>query len=580
MNIEMSFMDYSIKSLTAVFCVLAIGACSQEKPIYADFIYRDGIIVTVNDAQPSAEAIAIKDGLILAIGKSVELRKYKGIQTKVFDLDGNTVVPGFVDAHSHFGGVGLQAVVANLLPTPDGAVNTIEALQATLRRYIDSSPIVKTYSVAIGFNYDDSQLAEKRHPTRHDLDAVSTSIPIAIMHQSGHLGVYNSKALELMGISAATDNPTGGIIEREADGVTPSGVMQENAHFMLFFKLLPDFTNSDLLSLVKAGEHSYVANGFTTVQDGKTDLASLKLLPQIAATTGFDVDIVSYADIATVGDSPILHGDLMSSEYTSGFRIGGVKLTLDGSPQGKTAWFTEPYYQVPNGQSADYLGYPAFTDEEATKWIKLAFTNKWPLLVHANGDAAIDQLIAIVGGIDPSLRDYDHRTVMIHGQFTRQDQVQKLKSLGIFPALYPMHTFYWGDWHRDSVAGAERADNISPTGWFLEQGMRFTIHSDAPVTFPNSMRILDSAVNRTTRTNATLGAQHKITPLQALKAMTLWSAYQHFEEDVKGSLEVGKQADMVILDRNPLLVPASEIKNIQVLETINNGKSIYVADSD
>lgn len=270
----------------------------------------------------------------------------------------------------------------------------------------------------------------------------------------------------------------------------------------------------------------------------------------------------------------------MSSEYTSGFRIGGVKLTLDGSPQGKTAWFTEPYYQVPNGQSADYLGYPAFTDEEATKWIKLAFTNKWPLLVHANGDAAIDQLIAIVGGIDPSLRDYDHRTVMIHGQFTRQDQVQKLKSLGIFPALYPMHTFYWGDWHRDSVAGAERADNISPTGWFLEQGMRFTIHSDAPVTFPNSMRILDSAVNRTTRTNATLGAQHKITPLQALKAMTLWSAYQHFEEDVKGSLEVGKQADMVILDRNPLLVPASEIKNIQVLETINNGKSIYVADSD
>jgi hypothetical protein len=572
-------VNYAVRNLATIFCAFAIAACSQEKIVHADFIYIDGNIITVNDAQPSAQAIAIKDGLILAIGRSVELRKYKGIKTKIFDLDGKTVVPGFVDAHSHFGGVGMQAVVANLLPAPDGAVNTIAELQSTLRSYIDSSPVVKNYNVAIGFNYDDSQLVEKRHPTRHELDAVSTSVPIAIMHQSGHLGVYNSKALELMGISAETEDPLGGIIEREADGKTPSGVMQENAHFMIFSKLIPDFTEDDLLSLIKAGERRYVANGFTTVQDGKTDLASLKLLPKVAASTGFDVDVASYADIATIGDAPILHGALMSTDYTNGFRIGGVKLTLDGSPQGKTAWFTEPYHQVPNGQSADYSGYPAFKDEAATKWIKLAFSNKWPLLVHANGDAAIDQLIRIVGGLDPALRDFDHRTVMIHGQFTRKDQVQKLKNLGIFPALYPMHTFYWGDWHRDSVAGAERAENISPTGWFLAQGMRFTIHSDAPVTYPNSMRILDSAVNRTTRTNATLGIQHKLTPLQALKAMTLWSAYQHFEEDSKGSLEVGKQADMVILNEDPLSVPASTIKNIQVLETINNGRSIYVAGS-
>jgi len=506
--------------------------------------------------------------------------KYKSTETTVIDLGSKTVVPGFIDAHSHFSGVGTQAIVANLLPAPDGAVNTIAELQATLRSYMDSSPIVKNYNVAIGFNYDDSQLEERRHPTRHDLDAISTSIPIVIMHQSGHLGVYNSKALELMGITAETQNPPGGIIEREADGKTPNGVMQENAHFMIFFKLIPDFSEKDLLSLYKAGEHSYVANGFTTIQEGKTDLATLSILPQIAASTGFDVDIVSFPDVAAIGDAPILHGDLMSSEYTNGFRIGGVKLTFDGSPQGKTAWFTKPYYQVPNGQAAAYSGYPAFTDEEAMKWMTLAFTNRWPLLVHTNGDAAIDQLIELVGKIDPALRAYDHRTVMIHGQFTRKDQVLKLKSLGIFPALYPMHTFYWGDWHRDSVAGAERAENISPTGWFLEAGMRFTIHSDAPVTYPNSMRIIDSAVNRTTRTNAILGAQHKITPLQALKAMTLWSAYQHFEEDMKGSLEIGKQADMVILDKSPLSVSTSTIKDIQVLETINNGRSIYVADSD
>ena len=489
-------------------------------------------------------------------------------------------MPGFVDAHSHFSGVGTQAIVANLLPAPDGSVNTIADLQMAMRNYIDSSAIVKNYNVAIGFNYDDSQLVEKRHPTRHDLDAVSTSIPIVIMHQSGHLGVYNTKALDLMGISAETEDPSGGIIEREADGKTPNGVMQENAHFMIFFKMIPDFTNEDLIALYKAGEQSYISNGFTTVQEGKTDLASLNLLPKIAASTGFDIDIISYPDIAAIGDVPLLHSNLMSTEYTNGFRLGGVKLTFDGSPQGKTAWFTKPYYQVPNGQAADYAGYPAFSDQDAIKWMRLAITNQWQLLVHTNGDAAIDQLIKLVAELEPSLKDYDHRTVMIHGQFTRQDQVKKLKDLGVFPALYPMHTFYWGDWHRDSVAGLKRAENISPTGWFLDEDMRFTIHSDAPVTFPNAMRILDSAVNRTTRTQATLGSKHKITPLQALKAMTLWSAYQHFEEDIKGSLEVGKQADMVVLSDNPLTVPASTIKDINVLETINNGQSIFVSENN
>ncbi|MDB4453487.1 amidohydrolase [Pseudomonadales bacterium] len=573
-------MRLIIKKSLIVISICLTASCSQEPLEFADTIYRDGNIITINDAQPSAQAIAIKGGLILAVGSDAEVLKYKGDETVIVKLKDNTLVPGFVDAHSHFSGVGTQAIVANLLPVPDGSVNTIADLQMAMRNYIDSSAIVKNYNVAIGFNYDDSQLIEKRHPTRHDLDAVSTSIPIVIMHQSGHLGVYNTKALDLMGISAETEDPSGGIIEREADGKTPNGVMQENAHFMIFFKMIPDFTNEDLIALYKAGEQSYISNGFTTVQEGKTDLASLNLLPKIAASTGFDIDIISYPDIAAIGDVPLLHSNLMSTEYTNGFRLGGVKLTFDGSPQGKTAWFTKPYYQVPNGQAADYAGYPAFSDQDAIKWMRLAITNQWQLLVHTNGDAAIDQLIKLVAELEPSLKDYDHRTVMIHGQFTRQDQVKKLKDLGVFPALYPMHTFYWGDWHRDSVAGLKRAENISPTGWFLDEDMRFTIHSDAPVTFPNAMRILDSAVNRTTRTQATLGSKHKITPMQALKAMTLWSAYQHFEEDIKGSLEVGKQADMVVLSDNPLTVPASTIKDIKVLETINNGQSIFVSENN
>jgi len=195
--------------------------------------------------------------------------------------------------------------------------------------------------------------------------------------------------------------------------------------------------------------------------------------------------------------------------------------------------------------------------------------------VHTNGDAAIDQLIRIVGKISGERELGDHRTVMIHGQFTRKDQIPELKRLGIFPALYPMHTFYWGDWHRDSVAGPEIAQNISPTGWMIEEKMRFTIHSDAPVTFPNSMRILDSAVNRVNRTNQVLGERHKLSPLDALKALTLWAAYQHFEESIKGSIEVGKQADLVILDRNPLTIDHSKIKDIKVLGTINDDSFVF-----
>jgi predicted amidohydrolase YtcJ len=568
-------MNVFFKRSLSIVVVLFTASCTQDPPFFAESIYFNGNIITIDDTNPFSSAIAIKNGLILDVGNDQDILMYRNTETKVVDLNGKTVVPGFIDAHSHFGGVGTQAIVANLLPVPDGPVNTIADLQTTMRNYIQSSPIVKNYNVAIGFNYDDSQLTEKRHPTRHDLDAISTSIPIVIMHQSGHLGVYNTKALELMGVTAESKDPSGGVIGREADGKTPNGVMQENAHFMIFYKLIPNFTEEDLVQLYKAGEYSYISNGFTTVQEGKTDLATLDVLPKIAESVGFDIDIISYPDIAAIGDAKILHGKLMSRDYTHGFRMGGVKLTFDGSPQGKTAWFTQPYYKVPEGQNAEYLGYPAFSDEEALKWMTLAFDNKWQLLVHTNGDAAIDQLIKLVEQLQPWLKNADHRTVMIHGQFTRKDQVEQLKKLGIFPSLYPMHTFYWGDWHRDSVAGVERANNISPSAWFLNEGMRLTIHSDSPVTFPNAMRLLDSAVNRTTRTNKMLGAEHQMEPLDALKAITLWSAYQHFEEQIKGSLEIGKQADMVILDKNPLTVPRASIKDIKVLETINNGKSIF-----
>ncbi len=566
-----------LSAVLASSIALTLGCKSSPSPANtADLIYTNGNVITMDDSHPSAKGVAIKDGKILLTGSDEDVLKAKGDKTQVIDLGGKTMIPGFVDSHSHFSAVGLQAISANLLPPPDGPVQSIPALQQTLRDYMAKSPIVKAHSIVIGMNYDDSQLAELRPPTRHELDAVSTDVPVIIVHQSGHIGVFNSKALEMAGITATSTNPSGGVIVREADGKTPNGVLQENAFFGVVFKMLPKFTPEETASQLQAGEQIYLANGFTTVQDGKTDPVNLKVLAAMANAGLLKVDVVSYADIAVLGeDAPILHGPLMSRTYTNHYRIGGVKLTFDGSPQGKTAWFTKPYFIVPAGEKKTYAGFPAFSDAEAQKWVSIAYKNNWQLLVHTNGDAATDQLIKTVRVAQAAYPGTDRRTVMIHGQFTRPDQVTQLKELGIFPSLFPVHTFYWGDYHRQSVVGPERAENIDPTGWVLDKGMKFAIHSDAPVTFPNSMRVLDSAVNRTTRSGYVLGPKQRLKPIDALKAMTIWPAYQHFEENTKGSIQAGKIADLVILSDNPLTIEPAKLITLKVVETIKDGKSIF-----
>ena len=561
-------------TIAGILGLLAFGCAEKPPLVSADSIYFNGNVITLDSTESVAEAIAIKKGKILAVGRSTVVIQMSDENTRKIDLQGKSIVPGFVDAHSHLSGVAIQAVTANLLPPPDGPGHNIASLQQALRDFMATSKTVKEHGVVIGFNYDDAQLEEGRHPNRHDLDVVSTDIPIMITHQSGHIGVYNSKALDMFGITADSDDPPGGVIVRESGGLEPSGVLEETAHFTVIYKMIP---SSMVAENWAVAEMQYLSNGFTTIQDGKTDEVTLALMSKYAADSGFLADVIAYADVAAMNDYSLLNGPLHSHDYANNFRIGGVKLTFDGSPQGKTAWFTQPYFVPPLGQDSGYSGYPAFTDAEALKWYSLAYENNWQMLTHANGDAAIDQLIDIASQASVAFPKDDRRTVLIHGQFLRIDQIDEIQRLGIFPALYPMHTFYWGDWHRDSVAGPERAKNISPTGWMLDRDIKFSIHSDAPVTFPDSMRILDSAVNRTTRSGMVLGRDQKLRPVDALKAMTIWPAYQHFEELKKGSLEVGKLADMVILDQNPLTIEHAKIVDIRVLETIKEGISVYIA---
>lgn len=554
--------------------LLALLAACAAAPA-TETLYLGGPILTMVDAQPEAEALLVRDGRIVALGARAEVEAQAGARVRRVELAGRTLVPGFVDSHGHASMVGLQAVSANLLPPPDGEGRSLGELQELLRAHVARSPFVAEHGLVIGYNYDDSQLAEQRHPTRHDLDAVTTELPVIAVHQSGHLAVLNTLALERAGIGAQTADPEGGVIRREADGRTPDGVLEENAMLVALLPLMPKFTQAQSFALLEAAQEIYASYGYTTVQEGRADPGTLAGLMAAAAAGRLELDFVAYPDFEMNADNPALHGPLMSRRYTDHLRIGGLKLSLDGSPQGKTAHFTAPYVEPPPGLPADYRGYATLTPERTNERLIEARRNGWQVIAHANGDAAIDQLIAGERAAAAAVPGTDRRTVLIHGQFTRADQMDALVELGIFPSLFPMHAFYWGDWHRTSVAGPERARDLSPTGWFLARGVPFAIHHDAPVTFPNSMRVLDSAVNRTTRSGFLLGPEHCLDPLVALKAMTLWPAYQHFEEHDKGSLEPGKRADLVLLCADPRRVPRERLIELEVVETIKDGTTVW-----
>lgn len=570
----------TIKLPSLLTLQLAVGlaaACTTSPPAaVADAIYSGGTIVTVDDDRPSATAIAVKDGRILAVGDGDEIQEFRGDATEVIDLGGKTMLPGFIDTHGHVFNVGVQAAAANLLAPPDGGVTDVASLQATLREWADASPaVIASTGWIIGMGYDDSQLREQRHPTRDDLDAVSTSVPVLVVHQSGHLAAMNSKGLEAVEYSATTVEPPGGTIRRRAGSNEPDGVIGGTAWWPLLFSKLGKVGSDDNKALVRAGVDRYAQFGFTTAQEGRATAEAVATEAALAERGELAMDLVAYPDIQ--GAAAAIAGPFLSKTYSGHFRIGGAKLTLDGSPQGRTAWLTKPYLIPPVGQGKDFAGAPAMTDDQANAFVDEAFSKGWQIIVHCNGDAAADQFIRAVRAATARYGPGDRRPVMIHAQTVREDQLDAMKELGIIPSFFGMHTYYWGDWHRDSVLGPERASRISPAASALKRGIPFTQHHDAPVALPSSLMVLFSQVNRVTRTGQVLGPDQRVSAMDAIRSITINGAYQYFEERTKGSIEVGKLADLVILDRNPLTVDPLAIKDILVVETIKEGRTIYKA---
>ena len=409
---------------------------SQLAAQSADTIYYGGPIITVNDRQPTAEAVAVQNGKFIAVGDKQDVFARKDGSTQLIDLNGRTLLPGFVDSHGHTYLIGLQATTANLLPPPDGHCKDILSLQRMLAEWAaNNDEAVKKVGWIAGFGYDDSQLTEGRHPTRHDLDKVSQDLPVLIIHQSGHQGVANSKALELAGVNAATNDPKGGVFRRESGSQQPNGVCEEYAFFFLVSKLVERFDNAINDALVEEGAKLVASYGYTTAQEGRAMGPGLAAMKRVADSSKLKIDLVAYPDILEVEDIQ------PTRNYANRFRVGGAKLTIDGSPQGKTAWLSKPYFVVPSGQPQDYRGYAAIDQKTAFDAVEKAFANDWQILCHGNGDAAIDEFIGAVRVARANHPKIDNRPVLIHGQTMREDQVDTLKELGIFPSLFPMHTF-------------------------------------------------------------------------------------------------------------------------------------------
>lgn len=525
-------------------------------------LYYNGDIITM-EKDTYVEAILVKNGIISKVGNYNDVITLSDADTELIDLNGKTLLPAFIDPHSH-----ITALGSTLCLVPLSGAASYDEIAQRLRDFKEKNNILPSQWI-MGFGYDNNILPNATHPTKELLDMVSTENPILITHASGHMGVVNSLALKEFGLTEASKDPEGGRIGRVSNTNEPNGYLEEKA-FMNYAQKIPQKSLQEVCQYTASAQDIYLKYGITTVQDGMVKNAEMAQLKYLAENHMLKLDIVGYVDIK---DSRNLleENNEYVKKYKNNFKIGGYKMFLDGSPQGKTAWLTKPYLTSEDG----YRGYPIYTDDAAYELVETAVKSNVQLLTHCNGDAAADQLINCFKKVltTPNAND-NTRPVMIHAQTVRYDQIDAMKEIKMIPSYFVAHTYFWGDVHIENL-GMERAAKISPLKTTIEKGVPFTLHQDSPVIMPDMLLTVWCAVNRITKNGVSIGSFEQISPLEALKGITINAAYQYFEEDTKGSIKEGKYADLVILDKNPLKVDPMTIKDIKVLNTIKRGEILY-----
>jgi predicted amidohydrolase YtcJ len=565
-------MSLSILVVVATAVAVAVVVIRARSRREARTLYLGGPILTMDAENSVAEALAVVGDRIAAVGTREELRGWAEGRTRIVDLEGRALLPGLIDGHSHFPGVGIFALHLDLNSPPIGTVEQIADIVVRLQRKASST---KRGEWVVGMGYDDTLLEERRHPTRADLDQASTHHPVAVIHISGHLAAVNSIALEKLGLRADTPDPQGGRIRRDPRTGEPDGVLEEVAMEAVTSQVLrPSLL--DGIRIIREATRCYTRVGVTTAQNGFAPRRQIRALTWLSRLGIIPIRLVLWPTQEVLDQ--LLEGTFSFSSYSPEWvRLGAAKLIADGSIQGYTGYLSRPYH-VPPADDPDYRGYPRMSREELLERVTRYHANGMQIAVHGNGDAAIDDILdAFEQAQEAHPRD-DARPVIVHAQMSREDQLDRMKALGVIPSFFTLHTYYWGDRHRDLFMGPERAARMSPARSAIEHGLRFTIHCDTPVVPMEPLRLVWAAVNRRSASGASIGPEERITPTEALRAVTIEAAFQHFEEHLKGSLEPGKLADLVVLSRSPLDDP-ERIDTIEVLETIVGGRTVYRADA-
>lgn len=521
-------------------------------------IFFGGKIITMNGDEP--EAIFVEDGIIKQTGERNSIFMLAGNDTIHINLHKHCLMPSFIDGHSHITKYAMSLGYVDL-----SECKTIDEITEKLKQYKELNKISNGQWI-IGTGYDNNNLIEKRQPNKLDFDVNFKNNPILISHISGHMGVINQNALDKLNINKETPDIKGGVIERDENN-NPTGYMEENAFFKISGKL-PQLTLDEKIILFKKAQNIYLQNGVTTVQDGMLNDEDFDLLKTLATNDILLCDIVGYADIKNSAHL-LKENPVNFKKYSNHLKLQGYKIFLDGSPQGRTAWVNEPYNKVSPNDDENYCGYPEHSDEEVADFFKKAMEDNVQLLAHCNGDAAIKQFV-----LNAPKAYKNNRPVAIHAQLMPIKLLETVKEKGIIPSYFVAHTYYWGDAHIKNL-GIKRAEKISPLKSTEKLGIPFTLHQDCPVLPPDMIKTLWCAVNRKTKNGVLLGENEKISVFEALKSVTINGAYEYFEEESKGTIEVGKRADLIVLSENPLECESENLDKISVLATFKDGSCVF-----
>ncbi len=555
------------RQLVAVAVFIALIAIYGWSNRTQHRVFINAKVLTVNHKNDIAEAVSIRGGRIEAVGSNSEIKNLIESNTQVTDLNGQTLIPGFFDAHSHFPSSGLSAFAADLSPPPIGTTRSFADIRIALDKVAQDS---EEGQWVLGFGYDDSLLAENRHPTRDELDGISKNHPIYLWHSSGHMGVTNSAGFAKLGIDENTQSTAGGVIGRDSDSGKLNGLLQEKSAPSLT-ELTAELSYFKYYKILQAASADYSSHGITTAQSGAANETLLKALSWVVKLDFLPFRLVVLPRHESLGKQ-ILDGRFNADDYNSDwFQVGPLKLFADGSPQGYTAYLTEPYYKPPV-DNPDYRGFPAMPQAKLIKLVDEYQKAGIQLAVHGNGDAAIDNILEAFEKAQSETKGTT-RNILMHAQMARIDQLEKMPQLGITPSFFNSHTYYWGDVHSQKGLGPKRAAGISAAASAKKSGLRFSLHSDAPVTPINPLQLIWSAVNRQTLSGKGMGANERISIMSALRAVTIDAAWQVFQDDNRGSIEVGKFADLVILSGD--ILAEDDIRDLRVVETIVGGEVVY-----